>query len=117
MTRLSPQPVPKNLQEMLKDYPGHIKRLQQQLNCVAEEPRSVSPKFEVAIWMLQGQLKEFIREAQAELEDAREDGNSSMIAMAKEKEVLMFRARSSNGGMKDLHDLWDYFEENKDASQ
>jgi len=115
MPRPPPPPVPKTLREVLKDYPEHIERLQQQLNCVAEELRSVSPKFEVATWMLQGQLEEFIREAQNELEVAREGGNSSMIAMAEEKEVLMFRARSSNGGMKGLHDLWDYFEENKDA--
>lgn len=65
--------------------------------------------------MLQGQLEEFISEAQAELEGARVGGNSSMIAMAEEKEVLMFRARSSNGGMKGLHDLWHYFEQNEGA--
>lgn len=109
MTGLLSPPVPKKLRDMLKDYPGHIERLQQQLNCVAEEPRSVNPKFEVAIWMLEGQLEEFIREAQDELRAAREDESGDMIAMAEEKENLMFRARSSNGGMKGLHNLWSYF--------
>ncbi|MGJ7901688.1 hypothetical protein [Lysobacter sp. 1R34A] len=115
MAELSPPPVPKKLREMLKDYPGHIERLQEQLNRVAEESKSVSPKFEIAIWMLEGQLEEFIHEAQAELSAAREGENDSMIAMAKEQETLMFRARSSNGGMKGLQDLWDYFKQNEDA--
>lgn len=106
---------PKKLREMLKDYPGHIERLQEQLNRVAEEPRSASSKFEVAIWMLEGQLEEFIREAQDELKVAREDENGGMIAKAGEKESLMFRARSSNGGMKGLHDLRDYFKQNEGA--
>ena len=32
MTGLSSPPVPKKLRDMLKDYSGHIERLQQQLN-------------------------------------------------------------------------------------
>lgn len=115
MTDLSHPPVPKKLREMLRDYPGHIDRLQEQLNSVAEEPRSVSPKFEVAIWMLEGQLDEFIREAQTELEASQTTGDAEAIARAEAKESLMFRARSGNGGMKGLHDLWEYFKENKDA--
>jgi hypothetical protein len=115
MAGLPHPPVPKKLQEMLHDYPEHIDRLQEQLNSVAEEPSSVTPKFEVAIWMLEGQLDEFVREAQTELEAIQATGNAEAIAQAEAKESLMFRARSSNGGMKGLHDLWEYFAENKDA--
>ena len=116
MTRLPPPPVPKKLQQMLRDYPKHIERLQEVLNTVVEKPSPLTPPFEVAIWVLESRLEAFIREARTELEDAEVSGDMDSIGQAKIKEELMFRARSSNGGMKGLHDLWDYFEGNKDAS-
>ncbi|WP_408952527.1 hypothetical protein [Lysobacter sp. Hz 25] len=100
---------------MLKDYPGHIDRLQEVLNTVIEKPSHLTPPFEVAIWVLESRLEAFIREAQAELEAAQNSGDAGAIASAEAKESLMSRARSSNGGMKGLHDLWEYFKENKDA--
>lgn len=112
---LPPPPVPERLREMLKDYPGYIGRLQEVLNSVVEKPSPLTPPFEVAIWVLESRLEAFIREAKTELEVAQASDDMNSIEQVKIKEKLMFRARSSNGGMKGLHDLWDYFEENKDA--
>lgn len=100
---------------MLQDYPGHIERLQEVLNTVVEKPSPLTPPFEVAIWVLESRLEAFIREAKTELKSAQSSGGAEAIAQAEAKESLMFRARSGNGGMKDLHDLWEYFEKNKDA--
>lgn len=100
---------------MLKNYPGHIDRLQEVLNTVIAKPSPLTPPFEVAIWVLESRLEAFIREAKAELKAAQNNDDLDSIEQAKSKEELMFRARSSNDGMKGLHDLWDYFEENKDA--
>lgn len=115
MTRLPPPPVPKTLQEMLRDYPGHIARLQEVLDGVVYDGRVLLMPFDQAIWALEGRLESFIREAKADLEAAQTNGDAQAIEFAKAKEDLMFRARSSNGGMRGLHDLWDYFEKNKDA--
>lgn len=115
VTNLPPPPVPQKLREMLQDYPGHIERLQEVLNGVVFDGRVLLMPFDQAIWALEGRLETFIREAQTELETAQSSGNADAITQAEAKESLMFRARSSNGGMKGLHDLWSYFEENKDA--
>lgn len=110
-----PPPVPQRLREMLKDYPGHIERLQEALNTVVEKPSKATPPFEVAIWMLEGGLETFISEAREELKAAEASGDPEAIARANAKERLMFRARSSNGGMADLNELWDYLQANKGA--
>ena len=102
------------MREMLKDYPGHIERLQEVLNTVVEQPSKATPPFEVAIWVLEGGLETFIFEARDELEAAKAHGDSDAISHADEKLRLMFRARSGNGGMKGMHDLWEYFEKNKE---
>ncbi|MGH8080018.1 MAG: hypothetical protein ACREP7_05545 [Lysobacter sp.] len=73
---------------MLKDYPGHIRRLQDELN-IAVERSSGSPPFEVATWMIEGQLEEFVREAQAELHTAKASVDADVIARAEQKESLM----------------------------
>ena len=112
-------PIPQRLREMLKDYPGHLVRLQEVLNTVVEGPMKAkgSPDytFERATWRLEGRLETFIHEAQDELEAAKANGDAEAIARAEAKEDLMFRACSSNGGMRGLHVLWDYFEEHKEA--
>ncbi|RMH93233.1 hypothetical protein EBB59_06580 [Lysobacter pythonis] len=102
---------------MLKDYPGHIERLQEVLNSVIEKPSKVTPPFEVAIWLLEGRLETFISEARAELKAAEASGDPVAIERAKAKELLMGRARSGNGGMRLglMDDLWNYFETNKGA--
>jgi hypothetical protein len=112
---LPPPPVPLGLQEMLKDYPGHIERLQQVLSSVAQEPPSVIPAFERAIWALEGRLGAFIFEAQDELSAAKVSEDAVAITKAEEKVSLMRRACSSNGGMMNLENLWDYFQVSKDA--
>lgn len=115
MTALSPPPVPQKLKEMLQNYPEHIERLQEVLNGVVFDGRVLLMPFDQAIWALEGRLETFIREAKTELKSAQNSGDAEAIAQAEAKESLMFRARSGNGGMKDLHDLWGYFEKNKDA--
>ncbi|GAA4795644.1 hypothetical protein [Lysobacter hankyongensis] len=108
-------PIPQRLRELLKDYPGHLVRIQEDLNDLLLNHAKSIPLFEQAIWALEGQTSAFIREAQAELEAAQEVGDADEIARAEVKEELMFSARSVNDGLKGLHELWSYFEENKDS--
>ncbi|MGO1002762.1 hypothetical protein [Lysobacter sp. CA196] len=102
-------PIPKHLTEMLKDYPEHLDRLQETLNQVAEEPPSVSTKFEVVTWMLQGQLEEFFREARAELEAAQATEDGDAVARAREKGRLMSQACWKHIWIGD-EALWEYFQ-------
>jgi hypothetical protein len=115
MSQLPMPPVPQGLREMLKDYPEHIQELQKSLNRVITKPSKSTPAFEVAIWELEGTLGAFISEAREELKTAEASGDQEAIARTKEKERLMERARSSNIGMKDLNELWGYFETQKAA--
>lgn len=85
-----PPPVPAKLRELLKDYPNQIARLQQVLNAVAEEP-AAAPRFEYAIWALEGRVDTFFQEARAELKAATESGDARLIAEAGAKERLMAR--------------------------
>lgn len=114
-------PIPQRLREMLKDYPGHLERLQEVLNTVVEGPMKAkgSPDytFERATWRLEGRLETFIHEAQDELEAAQASSDAEAIARAKEKLSLMRRSCSSSGGMKlfYMNDLSQYLETNKEA--
>lgn len=93
MSQSSP-PVPGKLREILKDYPGHIERLQEALNRSAERSRQVSlMPFDDAISALEGRLATFIIEARDELASAEASGDARAIADAAEKERLMLRAR------------------------
>ena len=107
-------PIPERLLERLRDYPDHLRRLQEELNYTFDGPRpakgTTSHIFEQVIWALEGCLDAFIREAKAELRAAEESGDAGAAASADAKFRLMLRARSSNGGMKGLHELWDYLE-------
>lgn len=107
-------PIPRRLRELLKDYPGHLARIQEVLNKVVEDPLKLTPLFEQAIWALEGRTSAFIREAQAELEAAQENGDTDAIAMAEVKEEIMFSARSVNDGLGDLKEVRDYLLANKD---
>lgn len=103
MTNLpSPPPVPQGLQEMLKDYPEHIGRLQEALNTVIERPSKVTPPFEVAIWMLEGALETFIAEAREELKAAEASGDPEAIKRAKSKKHTFGAARADMGLLSDL---------------
>ncbi|WP_122100668.1 hypothetical protein [Solilutibacter pythonis] len=102
-----PPPVPRQLREMLKDYPEHVERLQQTLNRIIEKPMRGTPPFERAIWLLEGCLETFVSEVRDELEAAEESGDVEVIARAKSKELLMGRARHQ--GIYALDDLSNYF--------
>ncbi|WP_235303977.1 hypothetical protein [Stenotrophomonas geniculata] len=113
MPQSSP-PVPAKLQEMLKDYPEYIERLQKALNSVKDRRIKSTPPFEAAVWLLEDHLSGFIAEARAELATAETSGNPQAIAQANEKLELMFMARSGGGGMLNISDLAAYFETHKE---
>ncbi len=80
-----PPPVPAPLREMLKDYPGHIERLQEALAEVQIKKSSGVDPFERAIWALEGRLGTFISEVHEELEATKASGDPQAIAQASEK--------------------------------
>lgn len=112
-----PPPIPQRLRELLKDYPEHLARIQEDLNDLVLNHAKSIPLFEQAIWDLEGRTSAFIREAQAELEAAQEAGDAAAIARAEAKAKLMRRSGNSNDGLKlfFMDDLWDYFEANKET--
>lgn len=114
--RLTPPEVPPRLRELLKDYPGHVARLQEALDEFAE-PRPRLQPFDDALWALSDVLSGFIHEALEELEVAQARGDVTEIGRADAKRDLMMLARSSNGGMRVglMDDLWAFFQENKRA--
>lgn len=83
--------VPATLREMLKDYPEHVEQLQEALNGVMEKPPSAIPRFELAVWALEGRLETFNKEAREELRAAKASGDTALLARAEEKELLMSR--------------------------
>jgi len=109
--------MPQRLRELLKDYPEYLEKLQADLNLVVEHPFKATPLFEQAVWALEDGTSAFIHEAQAELEQAQAGGDPAAVEKAGGKASLMRRARSANGGLGDLDNLWSYFEEHKDAIQ
>lgn len=111
---LPPPPIPPRLCELLENYPEHLARIQEVLNDVVVDHAKSVPLFEQAIWALEGRTSAFIREAQAELEAAQEAGEADAIARAEAKASLMRRAADPNGGLKGLHELWDYFQSQKE---
>jgi len=110
-------PMPQRLRELLKGYPRHLELLQKDLDDLIEDHAKSIPLFEQAVWALEGRTSAFIREAQAELEQAQAGGDPAAVEKAGGKASLMRRARSANGGLGDLDNLWSYFEEHKDAIQ
>ncbi len=107
---LPPVPVPQKLRELLKDYPEHIERLQEVLNTIIAKPSFGTPQFEVAIWELEGETSLFISEAQEELEAEKSAGDPQSIAAAEKKVRLMYGAASKNNGLRDLEEVYQYFE-------
>ncbi|HAL22018.1 MAG TPA: hypothetical protein DCP40_04725 [Stenotrophomonas sp.] len=97
---------------MLKDYPEHIKQLQEALISVSNGRQNYAPPFEAAVWLLEDCLTAFKREARAEIDAAVAAGDSQALERAKEKERLMSFARSSNIGLADLSELHAYFDAN-----
>jgi hypothetical protein len=107
-------PIPQRLRELLKDYPEHLARIQEDLNDLVLDHAKSIPLFEQVIWDLEGRTSAFIREAQVELEAAQEAGDADAIARAEVKEELMFSARSVNDGLGDLKEVCDYIQAHKD---
>ena len=107
-------PIPQRLRELLKDYPEHLARIQEDLNDLVLDHAKSIPLFEQVIWDLEGRTSAFIREAQVELEAAQEAGDADAIARAEVKEELMFSARSVNDGLGDLKEVRDYIQAHKD---
>ncbi|MCW4455297.1 hypothetical protein OK348_10885 [Flavobacterium sp. MXW15] len=106
--RKTTPPVPEGLCEMLKDYPGHIERLQEALVTVMAKP-SNTPPLERAVWALEGRLETFMFEARDELKLAEASGDAERIARAKEKENLMLHGRMAGTiwGMRNFDDYFD----------
>ena len=86
-------PVPRVLQEALRDCPELIARLQQALQRVGLRPEMSkaqrTDQFEAAIGLLEGGLGMFLSNAAQELRDAEATGDAAQIAKASEKEMLM----------------------------
>lgn len=112
MADLTPPAVPKALREMLRDYPGHIERLQEVLGQFAVPRPRVQP-FEEAVWALQDSLEGFVHEAEAEQQLAESRGDTAAAELAKIKRSLMSRACSKHQWLDE--DLWGYFQDNKEA--
>lgn len=94
-------PVPQVLQEALRDYPALIAELQEGLKTIGLRPEMSkaqrTDQFEAAIWMLEGDLDVFISNAAQELQDAETTGDATLIAKAREKEMLMHGCRHELG--------------------
>lgn len=103
----TPPPVPRQLREMLKDYPEYIDRIQSALNRVVEKKTSGVGPFERAIWMLEGALESFYSEARRELKAAEESGDAEEVERARTKKILIGQARMR--GIHDLDEVWSYF--------
>ncbi|ALN63046.1 hypothetical protein GLA29479_2176 [Lysobacter antibioticus] len=99
---------------MLKDYPGHVERLQEVLNTVIEKPSPLTPPFEVAVWVLESRLEAFHREAVTEFEVAQANGNPELIAQADEKQRLMSKVCWKHVWLTD-EALWDYFQQHQEC--
>jgi hypothetical protein len=82
MPPLPPPPVPQGLRNMLKDYPGHIERLQDALDVYSLKPFKLMP-FDGAMWALEGRLETFCLEADAEMEAAKASNDLDRVAQAK----------------------------------
>jgi hypothetical protein len=112
-------PIPQRLREMLKDYPGHLHQLQEDVNYTFDGPRpargSVNHVFEQIIWALEGCLDAFIREAKDELEAAHASGDAEAIARAEAKASLMRRSRSGSNGMLNLSELRAYLTQHQEV--
>lgn len=116
MTRLTPPAVPARLREMLKDYPGHIERLQKALEQFAEPKPRLQP-FDEAIWALESVLDGFVDEANAELREAESGEDERGIHRAREKRGVMLSAQSRGFGLsgESLRSISDFFQENRSA--
>ena len=111
---LPPPPIPQRLHEMLAEYPGHIKRLQQALDRFASTPSGSVGPIEHAIWTIEGRLESFFLEARRELEDVKAIGDAEEIAIAERKMDVMSGAMHKIVWIGDKA-LWSYIDQYKDV--
>lgn len=91
-------PVPKVLQDALKDHPELIADLQKSLNRGGLRPgmsrEQRTDQFEEAIWRLEDGLSHYMTEAAAEVRAAAAADDLALIAKLKEKEMLITNCRT-----------------------
>lgn len=101
-------PVPAKLRERLRKHPAHLERLQQALNGVTVAGRESIPRFELAVWALEGRLGSFLSEARDELDAARAAGEKKEVKRAEENVRLMSEIRLKQVWIGDTG-LWNHF--------
>lgn len=91
-------PVPKVLQEALKDYPELIKELERGLRSVGRAPgmsqAQLADQLEATIGVLESILGLFASNAAEERANADASGDPDAMEHAREKDLLMFDCRS-----------------------
>lgn len=94
-------PIPPRLREAFADRPQRLERLQRALADASD--------FEAARSRLQDLLSAFIAEARDALEAAQAQADPAAVARAERDLQGLFVARSANGGLGDLDELWRHF--------
>lgn len=91
-------PVPKVLQEALKDYPELIARLEEGLKTVGRSPgmskEQLADQLEASVGLLESILGLFAAHAADERASAATLGDPVALEKAKSKDVLMFDCRA-----------------------
>jgi hypothetical protein len=100
--------VPAKLRERLRKHPAHIERLQQVLNDVTASGSKAAPRFELAVWALEGRLGSLLTEARDELDAARAAGERRQIRRAEANVRLMSEIRLKHVWIGDAA-LWAHF--------
>lgn len=106
---MSSPPVPHHVRTLLKHYPKLIEELEQALATVVTRPLASTPPFEVAVWVLESKLANFITRGRAMLADAQAGDKDEAIQATQQLLLLLHRVHSINGGLYDLDDLWTHF--------
>ncbi|BAV97548.1 hypothetical protein [Lysobacter enzymogenes] len=97
----TPPPLPPRLRESFADRPDLLERLQRTLATASD--------FEAAKWHLEDLLSAFIAEARDALAAAQARADPAAVALAQRDLQRRFLARSANGGLGDLDELWEHF--------
>lgn len=100
--------VPAKLREQLRKHPAHIERLQEALDGVTVAGRESIPRFELAVWALQGRLGSFLSEARDELDTARAAGDKKEVKRAEANVRLMSEIRLKQVWIADTA-FWNHF--------
>ncbi|NWF46933.1 hypothetical protein F3K02_16980 [Hydrogenophaga sp. D2P1] len=94
-------PVPKVLQEALKDYPDLIARLEEGLTAVGLRPgmsrAQRTDQLERAFWRLEGDMDSFVEHASDEVAAADAAGDADRTAHARRKLHLLQLHRRDGG--------------------